>query len=181
MEGPLTEAEPLLSSGSISQEVSKEAQPTSGSISQCVPQMKDETQSQVSCDPTIETKPESSSSTREVKAEQEKSKSKGGECNLCERRERAPEPDSEDSFTPERVVAAVQRLLETRESGASASAQPYEERETNPSPEASRERELLCWMPLESKGMVPTLHKGQDVREGGIAHQIRSCLAPLSS
>ena len=62
MESPLTKAEPLPSSGSISQEVSQETQPEKGSISQCIPQTKDEPQSQDSCDPTTEIKPESSSS-----------------------------------------------------------------------------------------------------------------------
>ena len=182
MEGPLTKAEPLPSSGSISQEVSRETQPASGSISQCAPQVKDEPQSQDSCDPTIETKPESNSSTREVKAEQEESKSKEDNIASVKQEERTPEPDSEDSFTPERVVAAVQRLFETREPGASASAQPDEGREITPPPAASRERtSVLEALREQWSDMVPTLHKGQDVREGEIAHQIRFCLTPLSS
>ena len=140
MEGPLTKAEPLPSSGSISQEVSQKTQPASGSISQCAPQVKDEPQSQDSCEPTIETKPESSSSTREVKAEQEESKSKEENMTSVKQEEHAPEPDSEDSFTPERVVAAVQQLFEARESGANVSAQPDEGRDITPPPAASRER-----------------------------------------
>ena len=54
MEGPLTEAD---------------AQPSSGSISQIAPQVKDEPQSQAKCDPIIEIKPDSSSPTLEVKNE----------------------------------------------------------------------------------------------------------------
>ena len=122
-EGPLTKAEPLPSSGSISQEVSQETQPANSSISQCAPQMKDEPQSQDSCDPTTETKPESSSSTREVKAEQEESKGKEDNLAPVKQEEHSPDLDSEDSFTPEGVVAAVQRLLATRESETSVSAQ----------------------------------------------------------
>ena len=140
MEGPLTKAEPLPSSGSISQEVSQETQPANGSISQCAPQMKDEPQSQDSCDPTTETKPESSSSTREVKAEQEESKGKEDNLAPVKQEEHSPDLDSEDSFTPEGVVAAVQRLLATRAPEASANAQPDEGRETALSPAASRER-----------------------------------------
>ena len=140
MEGPLTKAEPLPSSGSISQEVSQETQQANGSISQCVPQMKNEPQSQDSCDPTTETKPESSSSTREVKAEQEESKGKEDNLASVKQEERTPDRDSEDSFTSEGVVAAVQRLLATRAPEASVNAQPDEGRETALSPAASRER-----------------------------------------
>ena len=140
MEGPSTKADAPPSNGSISQNVSQVIQPSSGSTSQCAPQVKAESQSQVKRDPTIEAKPESSSSTREAKAEQEESKGKEENIASVKQEERAPEPDSEDSFTPERVVEAVQRLLDTRESRASAYVQPDEGGESTPSQAASRER-----------------------------------------
>ena len=73
--------------------------------------------------------------------------------------DRAPEPDSEDSFTPERVVAAVQRLFETRESGASASAQPDEGREITPPPAVSRERTSVLEA-LREQGYGPYASQG---------------------
>ena len=73
MEGSLTDANAQLSSGSISQGAPPVTQPSSGSISQSVPQVKDEPLSQIKCEPIKEMKTESSSSTREVKAEQEES------------------------------------------------------------------------------------------------------------
>ena len=93
MEGPLTDAN---------------VQSSNGSISPSAPQVKDEPQSQVKCDPSKETKPESSSSTREVKAEQGESENKEENPASVKQEERTPDPDSEDSFTPERVVEAVQ-------------------------------------------------------------------------
>ena len=140
MEGPLTKAEPLPSSGSISQEVSQGTQPEKGSISQCVPRVKDEPQSQDSCDPTTEIKPESSSSAREVKVEQEESKEKEDRSTPVKQEEHSPDLDSEDALTPEGMVAAVQRLLATREPEASVSAHPDEGRETAQPPAASGER-----------------------------------------
>ena len=41
--------------------------------------------------------------------EQEESENKGESMASVKQEERAPEPDSEDSFTPKRVVEAVQR------------------------------------------------------------------------
>ena len=61
MEGPLTEAD---------------AKPSSGSISQIASQVKDEPQSRANCDPVMETQPDSSSPTLEVKVEQKESESK---------------------------------------------------------------------------------------------------------
>ena len=140
MEGPLTKAEPLQSSGSISQEVSQGAQPEKGSISRCVPRVKDEPQPQGSCDPTTEIKPESSGSAREVKIEQEESKEKEDRSTHVKQEEHSPDPDSEDALTPEGMVAAVQRLLATREPEASVSAHPDEGRETAQPPAVSGER-----------------------------------------
>ena len=105
--------------------------------------MKDEPQSQVKCDPAMETKPDSNSPTREVKAEQKESESKEENTASVKQEERTPEPDSEDSFTPERVIEAVQRLLDTRESRASAYVQPEEGREATPPQTAPRERALV--------------------------------------
>ena len=111
MEGPLTDADARSSNGSISQSVPQVTQPASGSISPSVPQVKDEPLSQVKCDPTKGMKPESSSATREVKAEQEESESKEENPASVKQEERPPDPDSEDSFTPERVVEAGSKTL----------------------------------------------------------------------
>ena len=115
MEGPLTDATAQSSSGSASQGVQQMTLPLSGSVSPSVPHVKDEPLSQVKCDPTKEMKPESSSSTREVKAEQEESENKEENSASVKQEKRTPDPDSEDSFTPERVVEAVQRLLDAQE------------------------------------------------------------------
>ena len=144
MEGPSTEAD---------------AQPSSGSVSQDKSQVKDEPQSQVKCDPTKETKPESSSSTREVKAEQEESESKEENTASVKREEHTPEPDSEDSFTPERVVEAVQRLLDAQESRASACGQPEERRETVPPQVAPGERAFVSEVSRE-QGYGPYVPQG---------------------
>ena len=87
-----------------------------------------------------EVKPESGRSTHEVKAEQEESESKEDDPASVKQEERTPEPDSEDSFTPERVVEAVQRLLDARESRASVCEQPEDGREATPPQTAPRER-----------------------------------------
>ena len=163
MEGPTTEAD---------------AQPSSGSISQSVSQVKDESSSHEKCDPTIEAKPESSSSTREVKAEQEESESKEENTASVKQEERTPEPDSEDSFTPERVVEVVQRLLNARDSRSCAYAQP-EEREAVPPQSAPRERMLFQKL-QEAKNMVLMLHREQEEQED-VACRIHSSLAVLSS
>ena len=72
MERSLTDAITQPSSGSISHEIAL-APPTDGSVSQEVPQVKDEPLSQVNCESVKEIKTESSSSTHEVKVEQEES------------------------------------------------------------------------------------------------------------
>ena len=92
------------------------AQPNDGSVSQEVPQAKNEPLSQVKDEPTKEIKTESSSLTREVKVEQEESENKGESIASIKQEEHAPEPDSEDSFTPERAVEAIQRMLDAQES-----------------------------------------------------------------
>ena len=104
----------------------EDAQPSSGSISQTTPQVKDEPQSRAESDPAIETKPESSSPTLDVKIEQKESERKEEATASVKQEERTPEPDSEDSFTPERVIEAVNRLLDTRGPRVSAHAQSEE-------------------------------------------------------
>ena len=116
VEESLTDAGAQPSSGSISQEAVPMTQTIDGSDSQKVSQVKDEPLSQVKDEPVKEIKPESSSSTQEVKVEPEESETKGECIASVKQEEHAPEPDSEDSFTPERAVEAIQRLLEAQES-----------------------------------------------------------------
>ena len=125
MEGPLTEAD---------------AKPPSGSISQIASQVKDEPQSRANCDPVMETQPDSSSPTPQVKVEQKESESKEESATSVKQEERTPEPDSEDSFTPDRVIEEVHRFLDTRGPGISAHAQPEAEREVTPPQTTPRER-----------------------------------------
>ena len=141
-------------------------QPKSGSISPSVPQVKDEPPSQAKCDPTKEVKPESSSSTREVKAEQEESESKEENPVPVKQEERAPDPDSEDSFTRERVVEAVQRLLDAQESRTDARVQPEEGREAMPPHIASRERVSVSET-LREQGYGPYAPQGARRARGG--------------
>ena len=140
MESTLTDANAQPSDGSISQGVLPVTQPSDGSNSQEVPRVKDEPLSQVKCEPPKEIKTESSSSTREVKAEQEESENKGESATPVKQEERAPEPDSEDSFTPDKVAEVVQRLLEARESRAEEREQLIEDRELTPPRVDPRER-----------------------------------------
>ena len=134
MEGPLTDANAQPSSGSISQttlQVKEEPQ---------FQQVKDEPQSRASCDPVMETQPDSSTPTLEVKVEQKESESKEETTTSVKQEERTPEPDSEDSITPERVIEEVHRFLGTQGPGTSAHVQPEAERETAPSQPTLRER-----------------------------------------
>ena len=64
---------PMTLNGSLSQEAMPVTQPSSGSTSQRVPQIKEEPLSQVKHEPVKEMKTESSSSAQEVKVEQEES------------------------------------------------------------------------------------------------------------
>ena len=114
MEGTLTDAVPQSPSGSNSQVTPPVTLPMDGSNSQEVPPIKSEQSSQVKCESSKEVKIESSSSTREVKTENEESENKEEGADSVKREERDPEPDSEDSFTAERVVEVVQRLLNAR-------------------------------------------------------------------
>ena len=111
MEGTLTDAPQQLSNGSNSQEVPPVIPPVDGSNSQETSQVKDEPLSQVKCESPEEAKAESSSPAREVKTEHEESENKGETATSVKQEEHAPEPDSEDSYTAERVVEVVQRLL----------------------------------------------------------------------
>ena len=111
VEGTLIDAHQQLSSGSNSQEVPPVIPPVDGSNSQETSQVKDEPLSQVKCESPEEAKAESSSPAREVKVEHEESETKGETATSVKQEEHAPEPDSEDSYTAERVVEVVQRLL----------------------------------------------------------------------
>ena len=85
--------------------------PVDGSNSQERSQVKEEPLSQVKCESPEEAKAESSSPAREVKTEHDESENQGETATSVKQEERAPEPDSEDSYTVERVVEVVQRLL----------------------------------------------------------------------
>ena len=142
MEKSLTEEITQPSSGSISHESALVTLPIDGSTSQEATQVKDEPLSQVKCEPVKEMKTESSSSTQEVKVKQEESETVGENATSVkheeQREEQAPEPDSEDSFTPERTIEVIQRLREIQESRTGEDGQ--EDREI-PSPHANpRER-----------------------------------------
>ena len=85
--------------------------PVDGSNNQETSQVKDEPLSQVKCESSEEAKAESSSPAREVKVEHEESETKEETATSVKQEEHVPEPDSEDSYTAERVVEVVQRLL----------------------------------------------------------------------
>ena len=130
VEDSLTNADAQPSSGSVSQEATPVTPPIDGSTGQKKSQVKDEPLSQVKCEPVKETKTESSSSTREIKVEQEESERKEESIASVKREEHAPdEPDSEDSFTPEKAVEAIQRLLDAQESRTGEREHFEEERE----------------------------------------------------
>ena len=120
MEKSLTDERLQSSSGSISHETAVVALPIDGSTSQSTPQVKDEPLSQVKSESVKEIKTESSSSAQEVKVKQEESETTGDAAASVKQEEQheeqAPEPDSEDSLTPERTLEVVQRLLEIQES-----------------------------------------------------------------
>ena len=143
MEDSLTDAIAQPSSGSTSQEARPVAQSTDGSVSQKVPQVKVEPLSQVKCEPVKEIKTDSSSSTHEVKVEHEASETKVESVASVKQEEQAPEPDSEDSFTPERAVEAIQRLLDAQESGTGERERFDEEREMSSPRVNPRERERV--------------------------------------
>ena len=127
MEGPPTEAD---------------ARPSSGSISQIASQVKDEPQSRANYDPVMETKPDSSSPTLEVKVEQKESESKEENTASVKQEERTPEPDSEDSFTPEKVIEEVHRFLDTR--GPRVSAHATRSRKGSNSATNNSQRKSAC-------------------------------------
>ena len=140
MEESLTDATAQPSSGSISQVPMPVTKLIDGSDSQKVSQVKDEPPSQVKDESVKEIKPESSSSTQEVKVEQEESEKQGESIASVKQEEHAPEPDSEDSFTPERAVEAIQRLLEAQESRTGEREHLEEEREVSSPHVNPRER-----------------------------------------
>ena len=76
-------------------------QPSSGSVSQATPRVKDELLSRAEHDPVIETKPNSSTPTLDVKSEQKESERKEETTTSVKQEERTPEHDSEDSITVE--------------------------------------------------------------------------------
>ena len=140
MERSLADAITQPSSGSISHETALVAPSTDGLDSQKVPQVKDEPLSQVKRESVKEVKTESSSSTHEVKVEQEESETKGESIASVKQEEQAPEPDSEESLTPERTIEVLQRLLEIQESRAGEHEQVDEEREMSSPHVNPRER-----------------------------------------
>ena len=84
-----------------------------------MPRAKEEPQSQVKCEPPPEVKVESSSSTREVKAEHEESEDTRGRAPTPVKQEEHPrESDSEDPLTPTRMIEAVHRMLSAQEAPA---------------------------------------------------------------
>ena len=123
MEGPPTEAD---------------TKPSSGSISQIASQVKDEPQSRENCDSVMETKPDSSSPTLEVKVAESECKEEN--TASVKQEERTPEPDSEDSFTSDGVIEEAHRFLDTRGPRVSAHVQPEAEREATPPQTTPRER-----------------------------------------
>ena len=128
MENSLTDAVVQPPSGSVSQETASAAQPIDGSISPKVQQTKEEPLSQVKCEPVKEIKTESSSSAQEVKVEQEESETRRESSASVKQEEQAPDPDSEDSFTPEKAAEVIQRPLEAQESRTGEHEQFDEER-----------------------------------------------------
>ena len=96
--------------------------------------------SQVNCESVKEIKTEGSSSTHEIKVKQEESETKGESIASVKQEEQAPEPDSEDSLTPERTVEVIQRLLEIQESRTGEREQVNEEREMSSPHVNPRER-----------------------------------------
>ena len=165
------------------------AQPSSGSISQVpapvrkliekVSQVKDEPPSQVKDESVKEIKPESRSSTQEVKVEQEESEKQGESIASVKQEEHAPEPDSEDSFTPERAVEAIQRLLEAQESRTGEREHLEEEREVS-SPHANPRERVSGSETSRDKSTVLTHRKGQEEREEDTTRRIHSCSILLS-
>ena len=125
MEGSLAEADIQTSSGSVSQATSR---------------VKDEPQSRTEHDPVIETKPDSSMPTLDVKSEQKESERKEETTTSVKQEERTPEPDSEDSITAERVAEELHRLSDTRGPRVSAHAPPEAEEEATPPQTTPRER-----------------------------------------
>ena len=115
-----------------------------------------------------------------IKAEQEESESKEDNPASVKQEERTPEPDSEDSFTPERVVEAVQRLLDAQESRASVREQPEEEREVAPPQVASRERVFVSEASRKQGIWTLCSTRGKTRERKVQLAKIRSCLALLS-
>ena len=125
MEGSLAEAD---------------AQPSSGSVSQATSRVKDEPQSRTERDSVIETKPDSSNPTLDVKSEQKESERKEETTTSAKQEERTPEPDSEDSLTAKRVAEMIHRLSDIRGPRVSAHEPPEAEEEATPPQTAPRER-----------------------------------------
>ena len=128
-------------------------------------------------------KTESSSSTQEVKVKPEESETVGENATSVkheeQQEEQAPEPDSEDSFTPERAIEVIQRLREIQESGTREDEQ--ENREI-PSPYANP-RERISGSET-SRGHEYTVHthrKGQEEQDEDTTRQIHSCSILLFS
>ena len=144
MEKSLTDEITQPSSGSVSHETALVTLPTDGSDSQKAPQVKDEPLSQAKCESVKEMKIESSSSTHEVKVKQEESESVREIATSVKQEdqheEQTPEPDSEDSITPERTSEVIQRLHEIQESRTGEGEQVSEDREIHSPHVNPRER-----------------------------------------
>ena len=79
-------------------------------------------------------------------------------------KEQAPEPDSEDSLTPERTLEVVQRLLEIQESRIEVGELVREDREVSPS-QVNPEKGFLILRPQEDMCTVHTHRKGEEERD----------------
>ena len=142
--------------------------------------MKDEPLSQVKCESVKEIKTESSSSTHEVKVEQEESETKRESTASVKQEEQAPEPDSEDSFTPERAVEVTHRLLEAQESRTGEREQFNEEREVS-SPHVNPRERVSGSETSRGQEYGPYAPQGQEEREEDTTRRIHSCSILLFS
>ena len=111
--------------------------------------------------------------------EQEESETKGECIASVKQEEHAPEPDSEDSFTPERAVEAIQRLLEAQESRTGEREHLEEEGEVR-SPHVNPRERVSGSETSKEKGTVRTHRKGQEEREEDMTRRIHSCSILLS-
>ena len=125
--------------------------------------MKDEPQSRTERDPVIETKPDSSMPTLDVKSEQKESERKEETTTSVKQGERTPEPDSEDSITVERVAEdASHRLSDTRGTQSQCSRATRSRGGSSSATGSSQRKQRLLQKNLGNKAMVLMLHKEQE-------------------